>query len=103
MIKELLKRGSDVNRVGPYGHTALVTAITNSERTVEVVRLLLKAGADPNKPRLWAGDDCVSLLTFLVDQQRMSPDRVGTEITRLIGQAGGRKYSRKSHGKPCKI
>lgn len=101
MIKELLKRGADVNWEDPNGHTALVTAITNGERTVEVVRLLLKAGADPNKPRLWAGDECVSILKFLVDQQEMGRDKVGTEITRLIVQAGGKSYARKSL-QPCK-
>ena len=101
MIRELLKRGSDVNWEDRNGHTALVTAITIADRNVDIVRLLLKAGADPNKPRLWAGDECESILKFLVDQQRLGRNKVGAEITRLIVRAGGRKYARKSH-QPCK-
>lgn len=100
MITALLKRGSDVNWQDHHGHTALVTAITMGDRNVEVVRLLLKSGADPNKPRLWAGDECVSLLTFLVNQQRMGRSKVGAQITRLIVRAGGKRYARKSD-QPC--
>ena len=58
MIKELLKRGSDVNWEDDFGNTALANAVTDGNRTANVVRVLLEAGADPNKPILWAGDNC---------------------------------------------
>jgi uncharacterized protein len=102
MIKTLLERGSDVNWENDIGTTALVTAITTSEPNVEVVRLLLNAGANPNKPRLWEGDDCVSLLTSLGGASAISRDKVRTEIRRLLVQAGAKKFSVNSRGKPCK-
>ena len=101
MIKALLERGSDVNWENDIGTTALVTAIATSEPNVEVVRLLLNAGANPNKPRLWIGDDCVSLLTSL-GQPSFSKDKVRSEIRRLLVQAGAKKFSVNSRGKPCK-
>lgn len=102
MVRALLKRGSDVNWEDAIGHTPLVTAISIGERNVEVIKLLLAAGADPNKPRLLAGYDCVSILQTLVERQRHSPDRVTKEITRLIVKAGGRKRIKKSLGEQCK-
>ena len=100
MIEALLERGSDVNWENDIGTTALVTAITMGEPNVEVVRLLLNAGADPNKPRLWVGDNCVSLLTFLGENP--GTDKVRSEIRRLVLQAGGKNFSVNSNGKPCK-
>ena len=70
MIRALLQRGSDVNWEDGSGNTALATAATKAEPNLDVVRLLLAAGADPNKPRLWSGDDCVSILRLLDDQQQ---------------------------------
>ena len=102
MIKALLERGSDVNWENDIGTTALVTAIATSEPNVEIVRLLLNAGANPNKPRLWIGDDCVSLLTSLGGASAISRDKVRTEIRRLLVQAGAKKFSFNSRGKPCK-
>jgi ankyrin repeat protein len=102
MMNALLKRGSDVNWENDVGTTALVTAITMGEPNVAVVRLLLNAGADPNKPRLWIGDDCVSIRQSLEEGLKISRDKVREEILRLVIQAGGRKYSAKSNGKPCK-
>jgi len=100
MLKALLKRGSDVNWANEIGTTALVTAITMGEPNVEIVRLLLDAGADPNKPRLWVGEDCVSLLTLLGGTP--GTDKVRSEIRRLVLQAGGKNFSVNSNGKPCK-
>ena len=102
MISALLKRGSDVNWEDGRGRTALATAVTLGEPNVEVVRLLLNTGADPNKPRLSVGDDCESIMKFLEEQQTMSRNKVTDEITRLIVQAGGKSYTRKSDGEPCK-
>jgi hypothetical protein len=70
------------------------------EPDVEVVRLLLKAGADPNRPRLWVGDHCVSLLEAF--DNGLSRDNVSKEIRRLLKQSGAKKYTAKSHGMPCK-
>src|SRR6185295_9423912 len=102
MIEALLERGSDVNWENEIGTTALVTALSVAEPNVEVVRLLLNAGANPNKPRLWIGDDCVSLLTSLGEASATSRDKVRTEIRRLLVQAGAKKFSINSRGKPCK-
>ena len=101
MLKALLRKGSDVNWENEIGTTALVTAITMSEPNVEIVRLLLNSGADPNKPRLWVGDNCVSLLSSL-GQPSVSKDKVRSEIRRLLLQAGGKNFSVNSNGKPCK-
>lgn len=108
MIKALLERGSDVNWEDKFGGTALETAATMGDRSVEVVRLLLSAGADPNKPRIWDRDDCLSLLKSLDDELKMSRqmrlprDKVREEIARLIEEAGGKKFTKKSHNEPCK-
>jgi len=102
MLKALLQRGSDANWENEIGTTALVTAITMAEPNVEVVRLLLNAGANPNRPRLWVGDDCVSLLTSLGYSSGISKDKVTAEIRRLLVRAGAKNFSVNSHGKPCK-
>ena len=107
MVRALLKRGSDVNWEDGFGRTPLTTAVLIADRNVAMVRLLLKAGGDPNKPRIWNGDDCESILKSLDEELRMlrelrmSRDRVAREIRRLIIRAGGKSYEKKSHGKPC--
>jgi ankyrin repeat protein len=102
MLKALLQRGSDVNWENEIGDTALITAIAIAEPNVDIVRVLLNAGANPNKPRLWVGDDCVSLLTFLGLPSRNSKDKVRVELRRLLVQAGAKNFSVNSRGKPCK-
>ena len=108
MVRALLKRGSDVNWEDGFGRTALTTAVFMGDRNVTMVTLLLKAGADPNKPRIWDQDDCESILKHLDEQLSMSRemrlrrDRVAEEIRRLIISAGGKSYERKSNGEPCK-
>jgi hypothetical protein len=102
LIKALLQRGSDVNWENDIGTTALVAAVTMGEPNVDVVKLLLDAGADPNRPRLWIGDDCVSILQSLDELPGIPRDKVTEQIRRLIIQAGGKRYAKKSHGEPCK-
>ena len=75
--------------------------VTTGERKVEVVKLLLDACGDPNKPRIWSGDDCFSILQFLDEGRKVAIDPATEEIRRLIIQAGGKRYAKKSHGEPC--
>ena len=101
LAKELLKRGSDVNWENQIGSTALDNAALKSEPNVEMIRFLLEVGADPNKPRLSLGDNCVSLLTFLDDRPGLPKNKMREEIRSLIEKAGGKRYSKKSRGEPC--
>jgi ankyrin repeat protein len=101
MLKALLQRGSDVDWENDIGDTALVRAISMAEPNVDVVKLLLDAGADPNTPRLWSGDECVSILQSLDEAQKVSKDKVTKQIRALIIQAGGKRYRKKSL-EPCK-
>ena len=50
-VRLAIKQGADVNRLSPYGITPLTCAAWSSsmETAVEHVRVLLEAGADPNK------------------------------------------------------
>jgi len=101
LINALLKRGADVNWANSIGTTALQEAITIGEPNVEVIRLLLKAGADPNKPRLWVGNVCISLLTALDEPLMMSNNQTNRQIGDLLRRAGAKKYKRQSRGRPC--
>ena len=103
LVRALLKRGSDVNWANEFGSTPLATAITTGDKNVDIVRLLLDAGANPNKPRLWLGDDCVSLLTWLDSGQKVAPDKVGAQMRTLVARAGGRTYATNAHHEPCKV
>ena len=103
MVRALLARGADVNWENPNGATPLVTAFADADGVdLRVIRLLLEAGADPNKPRLRAGDDCVSLLVSLEGRLEASRGKGREEARRLLKRHGAKKYRVKSHGKPCK-
>lgn len=102
MIHALLKRGADVNWEDAVGHTALVTAISQGEPNVEIVKILLAAGADPNKPRLLSGDQCFSILKSLNESRRTYRDTISEEIRRLIIRAGGKSRASKANGDRCK-
>jgi ankyrin repeat protein len=101
MIKALLARGADVNWENEISSAPLVTAVTNGEPDVEVTRLLLEAGADPNKPRLSVGNESVSILSYLDGWLEGSSDKDREEIRRLLERAGAKRHREKRNGKPC--
>jgi hypothetical protein len=102
MVKALLTRGADVNsksliRETPLVDTPLVEAVSVARPDVEIVRVLLEAGADPNLPMLWVGEEYVSLLSYL-DGWLKGPeggervkDRAREEIVRMLEQAGAKR------------
>jgi ankyrin repeat protein len=73
--KLLLERGADVNAVDHRGYTALVLAAHFDGDAVELVRLLLAAGADPRS--IAEGETALSLATR----------RGETEVTRILRKA----------------
>ena len=101
MIKALLERGG-VNWENEIGRTPLVTAVTSAERDADVIRLLLRAGADPNKPRLWVGDHCVSILTYLEGWLDGPRGRKTEEIMNLLKQSGAGRSRVKCSGPSLK-
>ena len=48
VVRILLKRGASVNNLNRFGESALVRAIECGDAPVEIVQMLLRAGADPN-------------------------------------------------------
>jgi len=67
IIKLLLERGAQVDRQGMEGKTALMQAISNlgwGRRSKEVVRMLLRAGADPHLKNMYGK----SVVTSLADR-----------------------------------
>jgi ankyrin repeat protein len=73
--KLLLERGADVNAVDHRGYTALVLAAHFDGDAVELVRLLLAAGADPRS--IAEGETALSL----------AARRGETEVTRILRKA----------------
>jgi ankyrin repeat protein len=102
MVKALLTRGADVNRKSlipetPLVDTPLVEAVSVARPDVEIVRVLLEAGADPNLPLLWVGNEYVSLLSYLegwlkgpAGGERVE-DGAREEIVRMLKQAGAKR------------
>jgi ankyrin repeat protein len=74
MIKVLLARAADVNwnRGAP-----LIAAVTNPHPDVEIVRLLLAAGADPNLPKINVGGEEETLLSYLDRAVKFSTNNSG--------------------------
>lgn len=94
MITALLKRGADVNW---NGGKPLVAAVTNAYPEVEIVKVLLAAGADPNLPRVSVGGDEITLVSMLEQKMKLSRDDGGKtrddyqeEIVRLLKKAGAK-------------
>ncbi len=94
MIGALLERGADVNW---DGGAPLVAAVTNGNPEVEIVKILLAAGADPNRPRMNCGGEGKSLLSCLEDQVKFARDDAGKkrddygeEIVQLLKKAGAK-------------
>jgi hypothetical protein len=100
LINALLIRGANVNWSNSIGTTALQDAVATREPDIDVVRVLLKAGADTNKPRMWEGDECVSLLQMVDERLLMSNNQADREIRDLLRRAGAKRYKRKSQ-RPC--
>lgn len=94
MITSLLKRGADVNW---NGGDPLVAAVTNAYPEVEIVKILLAAGANPNLPRVNVGGDEITLLEMLEQEVKLSLDdtlekRDGNrvQIMQLLKKAGAK-------------
>lgn len=93
MITALLKRSADVNW---NGGAPLVAAVTNAYPEVEIIRVLLAAGAEPNLPRINVGSDEMTLLSMFEQKVKLSRDAGGKqdsdqeEIVRLLKKAGAK-------------
>lgn len=93
MMKALLERGADVNW---NGGAPLVAAVTNPQPEVEIVKVLLAGGADPNLPRVSVGGGEMTLLSYLEEKTKLSRgggekrDDHQEEIVRLLKNAGAR-------------
>lgn len=93
MIQALLERGADVNwnRGAP-----LVAAVTNPQPEVEIVKVLLAAGADPNLPRVSVAGGEITPLSYLEEKTKSSRGGDGKrddhqeEIMRLLKNAGAK-------------
>jgi hypothetical protein len=91
-IEELLRRGCPVNETGGYHGTALSAAAAQGH--LEVVRLLLHAGADPNEkagtrkgPLEWLGER-----NPLNPRNRITQEELN-DIRQLLWRAGARRQT----------
>lgn len=99
MIRALLKRGADPNWENEIGRTPLVNALTDGNGPdVEVVRLLLEAGADA-KTMVNVGDYCVSVLDHV--GKRFQRGKNLEEIKRLLKRHGAKKLRVKAVDGRC--
>jgi hypothetical protein len=102
MVKAFLDRGADVDWPDPFGRTSLWTAVRDDKGPdVRIVKLLLEAGANPNKSRIWIGNHCVSILEELNMTLRTHKDQARLEAARLLIQHGAKRYRRKAGVNGC--
>jgi len=80
LVKTLIERGADVNLKNELGTTPLMTAVMSRGSTLEIVKLLLAAGADP-EARNNDGQTALSLLQVYVTE---NTERA--ELARLLGK-----------------
>lgn len=102
MVKAFLDRGADVNWPDQFGRTVLWRAVSDANGPdVRIVKLLLEAGANPNKSRIWSGNHCVSILEDLNMALRTYKDKARLEAKRLLIQHGAKRYRRKASIDGC--
>lgn len=78
MVKALIARGADVNLKNGVGTTPLMTAIISRGPRLEMVKVLMEAGADPNA----RSDDGETALSLLDDHVTEATERA--ELSRLL-------------------
>ena len=102
MVKAFLDRGADVDWPDQFGRTVLWRAVRDDNGPdVTIVKLLLEAGANPNKSRIWLGNHCVSILEELHMTLMTDKDKVRLEVSRLLIQHGAKRYRRKAPVDGC--
>ena len=102
MVKAFLDRGADVDSPDQFGRTSLWRAVSDGNGPdVSIVKLLLEAGADPNKSRIWVGNQCISILEDLNRALMTYKDQARLEVSRLLIQHGAKRYRRKAPVDGC--
>ena len=97
MVRAFLDRGADVDWPDQFGRTPLWTATRDANGPdVTIVKLLLEAGANPNKSRIWVGNHCISILADLNMALITHKDKARLEASRLLIQHGAKIYRKKA-------
>lgn len=102
MVQAILQRGANVDWPDEFGRTPLAAAFFDTDGPdLTIVKLLLDAGANPNKSRLWVGNHCVSILESLNISLRFSKTKARLEASRLLIQHGAKRYRRRAGINGC--
>ena len=102
MVKAFLDRGADVDWPDQFGRTSLWRAVSDDDGPdVRIVQLLLEAGANPNKSRIWVGNHCLSILEDLHTRLMTDKNQARSEVSRLLIQHGAKRYRRKARVHGC--
>ena len=97
MVRALLNRGAVLDWPDPFGRTPLWRAVGDMDGPdVSIVKLLLEAGANPNKSRIWVGNHCLSILEDLNTRLMADKNQARLEVARLLIQHGAKRYRRKA-------